>query len=65
MSTKELKADANALMNLEMMDSILGGASENPCQKSCTQDCKPSCKTGCSHSGKNDRKNKPTKKTKP
>ena len=39
--SKEFKADANALMNLEMMDSITGGASM--CAERCVIACSESC----------------------
>lgn len=63
MTTKDLKADANALMNLEMMDAVLGGASASgcsneSCSKACVQECKPMCKQGCGNSGKTKRKKK-------
>ena len=44
---KELKADANALMNLEMMDAVVGGASAKECEKSCTSQCTLACKVAC------------------
>lgn len=53
MSTKELKADVNALMDLEMMDAIVGGNSfSDSCNNGCTNERKPSCQPGHSHSGK-------------
>lgn len=39
--SKELKADANALMNLEMMDAVVGGASM--CSEGCAIACSESC----------------------
>lgn len=59
MTTEELRTDANALMNLEMMDAVVGGrACSDSCTKGCINDCKPSCQLGCSHSGKTEEKRK-------
>lgn len=41
MTNKELKADANALMDLEMMDSVTGGA--QMCSEGCLIACTESC----------------------
>lgn len=62
MSTKELKADANALMDLEMMDTVVGGAGRNVCHPSCIKDCQPCCKQGCGHSGRNHERDRLKKK---
>ena len=47
--SKELKADANALMNLEMMDAVVGGASAEECAaaKCCKEGCLLGCKETC------------------
>lgn len=59
MTTEELKTDINALMDLEMMDAIVGGHScLDSCNNGCINECKPSCQPGCSHSGKTDKKSK-------
>lgn len=46
MTNKEIKADANALMNLEMMDTITGGA------QMCSAGCLITCTESCLFSGK-------------
>lgn len=55
--SEKLKADANALMDLEMMDAVVGGASAEECEKTCTSQCtlacKPACSAGCVSSQKN------------
>ncbi len=64
MTAKELKADANALMNLEMMDAVVGGAGSNSSVKGCFNGCRPSCMSGCSISGSIKKPSKKAKKPK-
>ena len=62
MNAKELKADANALMNLEMMDAIVGGTDSNACRPACTGDCETGCRQGCNNGGRNDNRDRKKRK---
>lgn len=64
MTSKELIADANALMNLEMMDAVVGGTDSSASVQGCFKGCSPSCISGCSISGSIKKPHKKTRKPK-
>jgi hypothetical protein len=47
MTNVEKFEDANALLDLEMMDSVVGGASCDNCAPGCQNGCKKGCTTSC------------------
>lgn len=57
MSLSEIQNDANALLDCEMMEMVLGGKDEacsfGACQFGCISSCQPCCKRGCNHTSKN------------
>ena len=47
MTNVEKFEDANALLDLEMMDSVVGGASCDNCASGCQEQCKSACSDSC------------------
>lgn len=68
MTKEELRSDANALMDLEMMDTIVGGAECTSCApgcQSCKQTCSSACGNNCQPGGKNGTTKPPTQTPEP